>query len=64
VSDKNLYLLGLQESSNRQPDIHEMIRNLEDEIALGEDVYTSTELSKLEQKLYEYREFLRIMTKA
>ena len=64
MTGKNLYLLGLQQSPTRQPDIHEMIRNLESEIARGEQVYSSGELARLEQKLHECREFLRAMTQS
>jgi len=62
VSEKNLYLLGLQESPNRQPDIFEMIRTLENEISRGEAIYSTAELFKLERKLDEYRELLRVLT--
>jgi hypothetical protein len=62
MSAKNLYLLGLEESPNRQPDIHEMIRNLNEEIARGEEVYSRDELSVLARKLRECQELLRAMT--
>ncbi|MBT0665175.1 hypothetical protein KI809_12785 [Geobacter pelophilus] len=62
MSPKNLYLLGLEESPNRQPDIHEMIRSLKNEISRGEEVYSRDELAILERKLHECQEFLRAMT--
>lgn len=62
MTGKNLYLLGLQESANRQPDIHETIRTLEHEIARGSEVYTSDELARLEGKLDDYRKVLERLT--
>jgi hypothetical protein len=59
---KNLRLLGLEESPNRQPDIHEMIRDLRKEIAKGEAVYSKDELACLEKKLDEHLEMLRVIT--
>jgi hypothetical protein len=64
MNGKNRYLLGEQESPNRQPDIHETIRDLEHEIARGGLVYTTTEIATLERKLDEYREILRVLTQA
>ena len=62
MAGKNLRLLGLEESPYRQPDIHETIRNLMQEISRGEETYTPVELKKLEQKLEEYRVMLRRLT--
>ncbi|GAM09232.1 hypothetical protein OR1_01506 [Geobacter sp. OR-1] len=62
MSGKNLYLLGLQEPANRQPDILESIHALEAEIDRGEAVYTPEELFRLERKLSDCKEFLRAMT--
>lgn len=62
MDGKNLRLLGREESPNRQPDIHEMIRTLQTEIAKGEPVYTKPELALLERKLAEQLEMLRVIT--
>lgn len=62
MSGKNLSLLGVLESPNRLPDIHETIRSLEAEIARGGAVYTEEELALLGRKLDEYREHLRVIT--
>lgn len=59
---KNLRLLGLEESPNRQPDIHEMIGALKAEIAKGESVYSKSELALLQRKLDEQLEMLRVIT--
>ena len=62
MGGKNLRLLGIEESPNRQPDIHETIRSLELEISLGEAVYMPAELETLERKLAQYREWLKRLT--
>jgi hypothetical protein len=58
MSGKNLVLLGLAVSGNRQPDIHETIAGLKAELARGEEVYTVAELEKLSRKLAEYETML------
>ena len=62
TTGKNLRLLGLEESPAAQPSIHEMIHDLEVELARGDAVYSPSELAKLSAKLTEYRELLRLMT--
>lgn len=54
MSEKNLRLLGLEQSPNWQPDIFEMISSLKNEISKGEVVYSRAELQRLEQKLADY----------
>jgi hypothetical protein len=61
VSGKDRWLLGEEESPGRQPDIHELIRRLEGEIAKGEAVYTPEELERLRVKLEAYRFNLLIL---
>jgi hypothetical protein len=51
VTGKNLLLLGREESPRRQPSIHEIISDLQVEIARGASVYTVDELRLLEGKL-------------
>lgn len=51
---KNLRLLGLEESPNRQPTIQEIISDLQNEIERGESVYTCDEIGLLERKLADY----------
>jgi hypothetical protein len=58
---KNLRLLGIADPPWRQPDIFEMIRDLEAELAQGAAVYTAAELVTLEAKLAEYKALLRII---
>lgn len=62
MNGKNLYLLGEKERPGRQPDIHEIINDLENEISKGLPVYTAEEISRLERKLEEYRELYRVLT--
>lgn len=64
MSGRNLRLLGREESPARQPDIHEIIRDLEGEIAWGRERYTPEEVALLERKLAEYQELLRSLTHA
>jgi hypothetical protein len=64
MNGKNLYFLGEKELPNRQPDIHEMIRGLETEIARGELIYTKAEIAKLDRKLEEYKELYRVLTQS
>ena len=52
-------LLGREEPPNRQASIQEIIRDLQEEIARGEAVYTVDELRLLERKLAEYEQILR-----
>jgi hypothetical protein len=59
VTGKNLLLLGRAESPTRQPSIHELISDLQAEIARGTAVYTSDELRLLEGKLADYELTLR-----
>ena len=60
MSGRNLYLLGIADAPNRQPDIHEPIRAIEAELAKG-GVYSPGEVEVLERKLAEYREMLRVL---
>lgn len=62
TTDRNLVLLGVEESPRRQPDIHETIRALQTELAKGDAVYTKAELDLLERKLAEQLEMLRVIT--
>ena len=64
MNEKNLYLLGEKELPNCQPDIHEMIRKLENEIARGELIYTKAEISRLARKLDEYKELYRVLAQS
>ena len=59
MKGKNLRLLGLEESPNRQPTIQEIISDLQNEIERGESVYTVDEIRLLERKLVDYEELLR-----
>lgn len=59
MKGKNLRLLGLEESPNRQPSIQEIIRDLQEEIARGEAVYTVDELRLLERKLADYEQLFQ-----
>ena len=61
MSGRNLYLLGLADAPNRQPDVHETIRAIEAELAKGGAVYAPGEIEVLERKLAEYREMLRVL---
>ena len=61
MTGKNLRLLGREESPCRQPNIQEIIRDLQEEIARGEAVYTAEELRLLERKLDEYEQTLRLL---
>lgn len=61
MTGKNLRLLGREESPNRQPSIQEIIRDLQEEIARGEAVYTAEELRLLERKLDDYEQTLRVL---
>ena len=61
MTGRNLRLLGLEESPNRQPSIQEMIAELRMELAKGEAVYTADELRILARKLAEYERFLENM---
>lgn len=61
MTGKNLRLLGMEESPNRQPSIQEIIRDLREEIARGEAVYTVEELRLLERKLDDYEQTLRVL---
>lgn len=54
MKGKNLRLLGLEESPNRQPTIQEIISDLQNEIERGESVYTVDEIRLLERKLADY----------
>lgn len=63
MKGKNLRLLGQEESPNRQPSIQEIMRDLQEEIARGEAVYTPDELRLLEMKLADYEQLLRVMLK-
>ena len=58
MTGKNLRLLGIERPPAWQPDIREMISELECELGKGESVYTSTEMEKLAQKLTEYETML------
>lgn len=58
MSGKNLRLLGMEHSTARQPDIHEIISELKSELEKGGQLYTSAELEKLAQKLAEYETML------
>ena len=51
----------MEESPNRQPSIQEIIRDLREEIARGEAVYTVEELRLLERKLDDYEQTLRVL---
>lgn len=55
-------LLGREESRNSQPSILEMIRDLKEEIARGESVYTADEIRTLERLLVDYEQVLRSLT--
>lgn len=61
MTGKNLRLLDREESPRRQPSIQEIIRDLQEEIARGEAVYTVEELRLLERKLDEYERTLRLL---
>ena len=61
MTGKNLRLLDREESPNRQPNIQEIIIDLQKEIARGETVYTVEELRLLERKLDEYEQTLRVL---
>lgn len=61
MTGKNLRLLDREESPNRQPSIHEIIRDLQGEIARGEAVYSLEEIRLLERKLAEYEQTLRLL---
>lgn len=63
MKEKNLRLLGQEESPNRQPSIQEIIRDLRAEIVRGEAVYTAGELRLLESKLADYKLMLRNLLK-
>ena len=62
MKEKNLRLLGLEESPNRQPTIHEIISALQDEIERGESVYSVDEIRLLERKLADYKQLLRSLS--
>ena len=64
MTDKNLRLLGLEESPGRQPTIQELIADLRRELDKGEAVYTAAELRTLEAKLRDYEQLLENMTTA
>lgn len=59
MTEKNLLLLGRVESPTRQRDIHEIISDLQVEIARGAAVYTPDELRLLEGKLADSELTLR-----
>ena len=59
MKGKNMLLLGREESPNRQSSIQEIIRDLQEEIARGEAVYTVDEIRLLEGKLADYEQTLR-----
>jgi len=59
VKGKNMLLLGREESPNRVSSIQEIIRDLQEEIARGEAVYTVDEIRLLEVKLADYEQTLR-----
>jgi len=59
VKGKNMRLLGREDSASRQPNIQEIIGDLQEEIARGEAVYTVDELRVLEMKLAEYEQMLQ-----
>lgn len=61
MTGKNLRLLDREESPGRQPSIQEIIRDLQEELARGEAVYTAEELRLLERKLEEYEQTLRLL---
>lgn len=61
MKEKNLRLLGREESPNRQPSIQEIIKELQEEIARGEEVYTAEELRLLRGKLAEYERILECL---
>lgn len=54
-----MLLLGREESPNRVSSIQEIIRDLQEEIARGEAVYTVDEIRLLEGKLADYEQTLR-----
>jgi hypothetical protein len=62
MKGKNLRLLGLEESPNRQPTIQEIISDLQNEIERGESVYTVDEIRLLERKLADYEQLSRSLS--
>lgn len=62
MKGKNLRLLGLEESPNRQPTIQEIISDLQNEIERGEPVYTVDEIRLLERKLADYEQLSRSLS--
>lgn len=62
MKGKNLRLLGLEESPNRQPTIQEIICDLQNEIERGESVYTVDEIRLLERKLADYEQLSRSLS--
>ena len=61
MSGKNLRLLGQERSPAWQPTIHEIIAELQAELAKGEAVYTAAELARLARKLADYELMLQRM---
>jgi hypothetical protein len=57
-----MLLLGREESPNRVSSIQEIIRDLQEEIARGEAVYTADEIRLLEGKLSDYEQTLRSLS--
>lgn len=62
MKGKNLRLLGLEESPNRQPTIQEIMSGLQNEIERGESVYTVDEIRLLERKLADYEQLSRSLS--
>ena len=59
VKGKNMRLLGREESPGRQSSIQEIIKDLQEEVARGEEVYTVDEIRLLEGQLAEYERILQ-----
>jgi hypothetical protein len=59
MSGRNLRLLGLEKSPAWQPTIHEIIAELQAELAKGEAVYSPAELAQLSLKLADYEGMLQ-----
>ena len=62
TDQKNLRLLGLEESPARQSSLQETIAALRGEIDKGAVVYNREELATLERKLTEAEGLLRALT--
>lgn len=62
MKGKNMRLLGREESPGRQSSIQEIIRDLKEEVARGNAVYTVDEIRLLEGQLAQYEQLLQSLS--